>query len=83
MQGRVYRRGDRRSSVVQGERGRDLGEVLEPLLETEAGSSSSSELVLTGGVEIWLGDLVLPRTKTRCASSLTLVASSRTTSCEG
>ena len=48
------------SSVVQGERGRDLGEVAEPLLEINAGSSSSLESVLAGGVAIWLGDLVLP-----------------------
>ena len=40
------------SSVVQGERGRDLGEAAEPLFEMETGSSSSSESVLTGGVAI-------------------------------
>ena len=47
-------------SVVQGERGRDLGEVAEPLFEVNAGSSFSSESVLAGVVAIWPGDLVLP-----------------------
>ena len=49
------------SSIVQGERGWDLGEVAELLFEVEVGSSSSLESVLVGGVAIWLGDLVLLR----------------------
>lgn len=35
-------------SIVQGKHSRDLGEVTEPLSETEVGSLSSLELVLTG-----------------------------------
>ena len=48
-------------SFIQGERGRDLGEVAEPLFEVVVGSSSSSGSVLAGGVTIWLGDSVHPR----------------------
>jgi hypothetical protein len=47
------------SSVVQGERGCDLGEVAELLSKKETGSSSTLELVLAGGVVTWLGDLVI------------------------
>ena len=54
------------SSVVQGECGHNLGEVTEPLFETEAGSPSSSESVLVGGVAIWLGGLVVPHEDLSC-----------------